>query len=354
MAKTYHIGLVGGDGVGPEVLREGKKVVDAATRGFKIDWVDYPYGGEHYMKTGELLPDAAIEEMRKLDAIYLGAVGHPKVKTGIIEKGLLLKMRFALDLYVNLRPVKLYENVPTVLAGKGPKDINFYVVRENTEDFYIGSGGTVHEGTEDEVAFQIGTVSYKGSKRIMEYAFELCKEKGMNRVTAVDKANVLTYVYGLWRRVFEEVGAKYPNIEKENNFVDAITQWFVRKPEWYQVVVTPNMFGDIITDLAAAIQGGMGMAAGGNINPGKVSMFEPIHGSAPKYTNQNVINPIAAILAGGMMLEHIGEKKAGANIERAVEEVMKDGKVRTKDLNGTSKTSEVGDEVARKVAKLVG
>ncbi|MBI4399941.1 3-isopropylmalate dehydrogenase [Candidatus Micrarchaeota archaeon] len=351
--KKYKIGAIGGDGIGPEVLNEGKKVVEAVSKGFGIDWVDYPYSGAHYLKTGEILPDHAIEEMRKLDAIYLGAIGHPELKPGIIEQGLLLKLRFALDQYINLRPVKLYDNVPCPLANKGPKDVDFYVVRENTEDFYVGIGGTFREGFEEESAYQIGIATRKGCRRAIKYAFELAKRKKRNRVTMCDKANVLTHVYGLWRRVFAEVAKDYPNVETEYSFVDAITQWFVRKPEWYQVIVVPNMFGDIITDLAAAIQGGMGLAPGGNINPEGVSMFEPIHGSAPKYTGMNVINPIACILAGSMMLEEIGEQKAADAVENAVAQILKEGKVLPKDLGGKAKTMEVGDVVAKRAAQLL-
>ncbi|MEM3400158.1 MAG: 3-isopropylmalate dehydrogenase [Candidatus Micrarchaeia archaeon] len=350
--KKYRIASIPGDGIGPEVLREGKKVLEAAARGFSIEWVEYSFGGEHYMKTGEILPDDAIEEMRKLDAIYLGAVGHPDVQTGILEKGLLLKLRFELDQYINLRPVKLYEGVPCPLVGKGPKDVNFYVVRENTEDFYVGIGGNFKKGTRDEVAMQIGITTWKGCERVIRYAFELAKKKRMKRVTSVDKANVLTNVYDLWRRVFTEVARDYPRIETEFSFVDAITQWFVRKPEWYQVVVTPNMFGDIITDLAAAIQGGMGMAPGANINPKGVSMFEPIHGSAPKHAGKNVANPMACILAGALMLETLGEEKAAVRVERAVEKVLAAGKVRTYDIGGKSKTSEVGDAIAKAAEEM--
>ncbi|MFH1285508.1 MAG: 3-isopropylmalate dehydrogenase [Candidatus Micrarchaeota archaeon] len=350
--KSYKIAVIGGDGVGPEVIREGKKVLEAVSDNFKLEWIDYPFSGGHYLKTGVLVTEQALEEMAKLDAIYLGAIGHPDLKPGIIEKGLLLKMRFFFDQYVNLRPVKLYENVPCPLKDKGPKDVNFYVVRENTEDFYVGIGGSMKEGTKDEIATQTGIITYKGSERVMRYAFELAKSKKMTRVTSCDKANVLTSVYGLWRRAFNDVAKDYPGIETEFSFVDAMTQWFVRKPEWYQVVVAPNMFGDIITDLAAAIQGGMGLAPGANINPKGVSMFEPIHGSAPKYTNQDKVNPMACILAGALMLEHIGEKKAGDRVERAVELVLKEGKVRTYDIGGKSKMSEVGSAVAKAVEKV--
>jgi 3-isopropylmalate dehydrogenase len=374
----YKISVVPGDGIGPEIMEEGIKVLEAVGDRcrIKFDWKYFPYGAEHYLETGEVLPDDALKEMEKTNAIFLGAVGDPRVKPGILEKELLLKMRFYFDQYVNLRPIKLYPGVPCPLKDKGPEHVNFYVVRENTEDFYVGVGdrfkGEKHNSlleikrdlydlkfnidiTQDrarEIAYQVGVISRGGAERIMEFAFEFAKKKGMNRVTAVDKANVLTSVYGLWRDVFEEVSKGYPDIETEFNFVDAITMWFVKNPEWYRVVVTPNMFGDIITDLGAMIQGGMGLAPGGNINPEGVSMFEPIHGSAPKYKGQNVADPIATILAGQLMLEDIGEQKAADLVEQATIEILKEGKVRPRDLGGSAKTDEVGDAIAKKVTEL--
>jgi 3-isopropylmalate dehydrogenase len=374
----YEISVIPGDGIGPEVIEEGVKVLEAAgdKTGVKFEWRYYPHGAEHYLKTGEILPEDALKEMEKSDAIYLGAVGDPRVKPGILEKELLLKLRFYFDQYVNLRPIKLYPGVPCPLKDKGPEHINFYVVRENTEDFYVGVGDRfsasghrsaldikrelydlkfgidITQDKENEIAYQLGVISRAGARRIIEFAFELARKKSMKRITSVDKANVLTHVYSLWREVFEEVAKGYPDMETEFAFVDAITMWFVKNPEWYQVVVTPNMFGDIITDLGAMIQGGMGLAPGGNINPKGVSMFEPIHGSAPKYKGMNKANPIATILAGQLMLEQLGEDKTADLVERAVIEVLKEGKVRTYDLGGTSKTSEVGDAVALKVGEI--
>jgi len=376
--RMYNIALIPGDGIGPEIIKEGKKVIDAASYryGIKINWTEYPFGAEHYIKTGELLPDSALKEMEDMDAIYLGAVGDPRVKPGILEKEILLKARFYFDQYINLRPIKLYKGVPCPLKDKKSEDIDFYVVRENTEDFYVGIGGRVkgveqednlevlrklyktkikvnfNLEQEEELAYQIGLISRPGTQRVIKYAFELAKKKGMNRVTSVDKANVLTNIYGLWRDVFNEISTQYPDIETEFSFVDAITMWFVRKPEWFKVVVTPNMFGDIITDLGAMIQGGLGIAAGGNINPEGVSMFEPIHGSAPKYKGKSIANPIATILAGAMMLDHLGEIKAAQAIENAVEKVLSEGKVRSHDLRGNSSTEEVGDEIVKEVKKL--
>ena len=374
----HKISVVPGDGIGPEVMEEGIKVLEAAgdACGVKFDWKYFPYGAEHYLDTKEVLPEDGLKEMEKTAAIFLGAVGDPRVKPGILEKELLLKMRFYFDQYVNLRPIKLYPGVPCPLKDKGPEHVNFYVVRENTEDFYVGVGDRftskahnslleikrdlydlkfnidITQDQANEIAYQVGVVSREGSRRIMEFAFELAKRKGMNRVTAVDKANVLTSIYGLWRDVFEEVARGYPDIETEFNFVDAVTMWFVKNPEWYRVVVTPNMFGDIITDLGAMIQGGMGLAPGGNINPEGVSMFEPIHGSAPKYKGQNRANPIATILAGQLLLEDVGEQEAADLVERATIEILKEGKTLPRDIGGTAKTSEVGDAIAKKVAEL--
>ena len=376
--RMYNIALIPGDGIGPEIIKEGKKVIDTASyrHGIKINWMEYPFGAEHYLKTGELLPDSALKEMEDMDAIYLGAVGDPRVKPGILEKEILLKARFYFDQYINLRPIKLYKGVPCPLKDKKSEDINFYVVRENTEDFYVGIGGrfkgveqednlevlrelyktkikvNFNLEQEEELAYQIGLISRSGTQRVIKYAFELAKKKEMNRVTSVDKANVLTNIYGLWRDVFKEISTQYPDIETEFSFVDAITMWFVRKPEWFKVVVTPNMFGDIITDLGAMIQGGLGIAAGGNINPEGVSMFEPIHGSAPKYKGKSIANPIATILAGAMMLDCLGEVKAAKVIEDAVEEVLSEGEVRSHDLGGNSSTMEVGDEVVRKLREV--
>jgi 3-isopropylmalate dehydrogenase len=371
----YNIALIPGDGIGAEIIREGRKVIEAASYkfGIEIKWNEYPFGAEHYLKTGELLPDSSLKEIEDMDAIYLGAVGDPRVKPGILEKEILLKARFYFDQYINLRPIRLYKGVPCPLKDKNPEDINFYVVRENTEDFYVGIGGRFKAKThqdnlevlrklyktkikvdfnleqEEEIAYQIGLISKSGTQRVMKYAFELAKKKDMKRVTSVDKANVLTNIYGLWRDVFKEISIQYPDIETEFTFVDAITMWFVRKPEWFKVVVTPNMFGDIITDLGAMIQGGLGIAAGGNINPEGISMFEPIHGSAPKYKDKSIANPTATILAGAMMLDCLGESKAAKAIEDAVEKVLSEGKVRSRDLGGDSSTIEVGNEVVKKL-----
>ncbi|MEW6770355.1 MAG: 3-isopropylmalate dehydrogenase [Bacillota bacterium] len=348
MGKTYKIAVIPGDGTGPEQVREGLKVLTAAAEkeGFRLETVTYDFGGERYLRTGEVLPDSALEELRRFDAIYLGAIGHPDVKPGILEKGILLRLRFELDQYVNLRPVKLYPGVATPLKDKGPEDIDFIVVRENTEGLYCGAGGFLKRGTKDEVAVQTSINTYKGVERCVRFAFEYCRKRNRKKkVTLCGKTNVLTYAFDLWERVFHQVGEGYPDIQRDYAHVDAICMWMVKNPEWFDVIVTDNMFGDIITDLGAMIQGGMGIAAGGNINPEGVSMFEPIGGSAPKYTGKNVINPLAAICAGAMMLEQLGEEKAAARVENAVQEVCaKHLKSLAAGQMGHS-TSEVGDLV---------
>jgi 3-isopropylmalate dehydrogenase len=351
MAKTYKIAVMGGDGTGPEVIAEGLKVLKAVSSkfGMKFDFTDFDFGGERYKRTGETLPDPAIEDLKTFDAIYLGAIGHPDVAPGILEKGILLKLRFALDQYINLRPVKLYENVWTPIKDKGPNEIDFVVVRENTEGLYTGTGGFLKKGTKDEVAIQVSTNTRKGVERCIRYAFEYCKKRNRKKqLTLVGKTNVLTYAFDLWERTFNEVAKEYPDIKTNYNHVDACCMWMVKNPEWYDVIVTDNMFGDIITDLGAMIQGGMGIAAGGNINPQGVSMFEPIGGSAPKYTGKNVINPLAAIGAGQMMLAFLGEEKAAAAVERSIMETVKKMKSMSAGKMGFS-TTEVGDLVAKGV-----
>jgi 3-isopropylmalate dehydrogenase len=346
----YKIAILPGDGIGPEVVNEGLKVIKAAAEktGFNYEAIPYDFGGERYLaKGGDPLPDSAISEFKEMDAIYLGAVGHPDVPPGVLEHGILLKLRFSLDLYINLRPIKLYPGVWTPIKDKGPEDIDFIVVRENTEDLYVNMGGFFKKGTPDEVAIQQSVNTRKGVERCIRFAYELTKQKGRKKLTLCDKANVLTYAHDLWRRVFNEVGNEYPDVQKDYAFVDATTMWMIKNPEWFDVIVTCNMFGDIITDLGAMIQGGMGVAASGNINPESVSMFEPIHGSAPKYKGTNSANPLAAICAAGMMLDYLGEKKAAELIDNAVTNALSSGKI--KDLSAGKMgmtTSEVGDFVA--------
>jgi len=331
------------------VALEGLKVLEAVSKleGFRYSLDHLNYGGDHYLKTGEILPPGAVDKLRGYDAIFLGAIGHPDVKPGVLEKGLLLELRFQLDQYINLRPVKLFPGVETPLKDKGPADIDFVVVRENTEDLYCGVGGFLKKGTPDEVAMQSAVYTRKGCERCIRWAFDFTRKRNNPKkmLTLVAKTNVLTYGHDLWWRTFQEVAKEYPDIKPDYNHVDACCMWMVKNPEYYDVIVTTNMFGDIITDLAGILQGGMGVAAGGNINPdpGGVSMFEPMGGSAPKYTGQNVINPIAAINAMSMLLDQIGETKAAARVMQAIQHVT--GKKMKSQAAGKMGfgTSEVGD-----------
>ena len=358
---TYKIAVMPGDGTGPEVTVEAVKVLKAAAAkfGFKLDLTEFDFGGERWKRTGETLPDSGVEELRKFDSILLGAIGHPDVAPGILEKGILLKARFELDQYINLRPVKLYPGVETPIKDKGPDDIDFVVVRENTGDLYTGTGGFTMKGTPQEVAVQSAVYNRFQVDRCLKYAFEYARKHGKktrgkgkeNTLALVGKTNVLTYIYDLWERAFHEMGkAEYPEIRRDYYHVDATCMWMVKNPEWFDVLVTGNMFGDIITDLGAMVQGGMGIAAGGNINPEGVSMFEPIGGSAPKYTGKGVINPLAAICSGQMMLETLGEEKAAEKIEDSVKFVT-GNKLKSMQAGRMGySTSEVGDLVAEKVA----
>ena len=349
----YKIATIPGDGTGPEVVKEGLKVLDVVGKkyGFKYELVNYDLGGDRYLKTGEILPDSVVEELRQCNSIFLGAIGHPDVQPGILEKGLLLKARFALEQYINLRPVKLYPGVDCPLKDKGPDDIDFVVVRENNEGLYAGIGGFLKKGTSEEVATQEMINTRQGVERCIRYAFEYTRKRGKRKqLLLCAKTNVLTFAHDLWWRVFNEVGEEYSDIKREYAHVDATCMWMVKNPEWFDVIVTCNMFGDIITDLGAMIQGGMGIAAGGNLNPEGVSMFEPIGGSAPKYTNKNVINPVAAILALTMLLEQLGEDEAAAAIERSVIDVVGN---KLKGVNAGKmgySTSEVGDLIAESIA----
>ena len=346
----YRIAVIPGDGTGPEVVREGLKVLEAAAHatGFKYETTTFDFGGERYLRTGETLPDSAIDELRQFDVIFLGAIGHPDVAPGILEKGVLLRLRFELDQYINLRPVKLYPNVDCPLKDKGPADIDFIVVRENTEGLYGGSGGFQYKGTPQEVSTQVHVTTRVGAERAIRYAFDLTRKRNkMKQLHLVGKRNVLTFVHDTWWRAFNEVGeADYPDIKREYAHVDATCMWFVKNPEWFDVIVVENMFGDIITDLGAMIQGGMGIAAGGNINPEGVSMFEPIGGSAPKYTGQNVICPLAAIGAVQMLVAELGEEQAADRIEQAIIKALGSGKIKSLNAGrmGMS-TSEMGDLV---------
>ncbi|MCE5284076.1 MAG: isocitrate/isopropylmalate dehydrogenase family protein [Deltaproteobacteria bacterium] len=383
--NTYSVALIGGDGIGPEILREGKKVMDAAAEvaGITWKWKEYPYGADHWLATRKGFPTLVTEEemaeLGQYDAVYFGAIGDPRVPDSANQAGFLLWMRFYFDQYINLRPAKLYRGVDSPLAGKKPHDINIYFIRENSEDFYIGLGGRF-KGTRsseelemkralctarfkldislepgDEMGYQIGAMSGRNAERTIRYGFELARKKRLTRVTVLHKANVLTKIYGLWVERATEVAKNYPDIELDFAIVDAATMWIVKRPEYFQVIVAPNMFGDILSDLAASTIGGLGFAPGGNINPDRkagVSMFEPISGSAPKYKGLNKVNPIAQILAGKLMLEHLGEDRAAELVEQATEDVLAAGKVRTYDIGGKSTCSEMGDAVAERLLRL--
>ena len=349
MAKRYDIAVIGGDGTGPEVVAEGIKALRAIGAEFKIsfNFTEFDLGGARYLKTGEVLPASVLEELKKFKAIYLGAVGHPDVKPGILEKGLLLGLRFELEQYINLRPVKLYPGVPTPLKDKGPADIDFVVVRENNEGLYLGAGGFFKKGTAQEVAVQESINTRFGVERCLRFAFDLCRKRNRKKMlTLCGKTNVLTFAFDLWERAFHEIGKKdYPEIKRDYAHVDATCMWMVKNPEYFDVIVTDNMFGDIITDLGAMIQGGMGIAAGGNINPTGTSMFEPIGGSAPKYTGTGKINPLAAIGAAQMMLDFLGESAAAARLEGAI--VKACGKMKSMSAGKMGyTTTQVGDLVA--------
>src|SRR5213592_1530560 len=347
--KSYNIAVIGGDGTGPEVTREAVKVLEVAAKKFslKLNYQEYDLGGDRYLRTKEALPDSAVEELRKFPAILLGAIGHPDVKPGILEKGILLRTRFELEQYINLRPVKLYDERFCPLKDKKPEDIDFVVVRENNEGLYTGAGGFVFKGTLNEVALQESVNTRRGVERCLRFAFDFARKRNKDKkLTLCGKTNVLTYAFDLWERAFHEIGAKdYKDVKRDYAHVDATTMWFVKNPEWFDVIVTDNMFGDIITDLGAMIQGGMGIAAGGNINPDGVSMFEPIGGTAPSETGKGTINPLAAIAAVQMMLVVLGEEKSGDRVHAGIGYATQRMKsMRAGEMGLT--TSEVGDLVA--------
>jgi 3-isopropylmalate dehydrogenase len=351
--KEYKIAVIGGDGIGPEVTREALKVLDVAgdVFGFRTRRTMYPFGTEHYLKTKDILPDPAFEEVRQHDAIYLGAIGDPRAPVGMIEFGIIAKLRFELDLYVNLRPIKLYDERLCPLKGKTPEHIDMVICRENTEGAYSGSYGYTHKGLENEVATQVMVHTRPAIERIIRYAFELARKRNKKKtVTMIDKANALRS-QDIWTRVFAEVSKDYPDIKTEHAYIDAACMWMVKNPEWFDVGVCENLFGDIITDLGAMIQGGMGIAASGNIHPGKVSLFEPIHGSAPKYAGKNVACPVAAILAGGMMLDYLGEKQAGQRIEQVVVDLIRARRILGVNT-GDHPTDAIGDLVANELKQV--
>jgi 3-isopropylmalate dehydrogenase len=355
--SSYDIAFMGGDGTGPEVAEEGRKVLNAAAakHGIKLNYQDFDFGAERYLRTGETLPDSAIEEFKKFDSIFLGAIGHPDVKPGVLELGILLKARFKLDQYINLRPVKLYPGVECPLKDKGPEDIDMVFIRENTGGIYTGMGGATRVGTEHETATQLMVYDRFTCDRANKYAFEYKKRRNASNpkyaekpITLIHKTNVLTHTGDLWKRSFEEMGdAEYADIKRDYNHIDAANMWLVKNPEWFDVAVTENLFGDIITDLGAMIQGGLGIAAGGNINPDGVSMFEPMGGSAPKYQGQNKINPMAAISAASIMMDSLGATDMAADMEKAISTALSSGKIKSLAAGRMGMTTtEVGDYVA--------
>ena len=356
MARRYRIAVVPGDGIGPEVTREAVETLQVAAeaRDFTLEFQEYPFGAEHYLKSKETLPESALTEMRAQDAILVGAIGDPRLPTGLLERAIISGIRFGLDLYVNLRPVKLYAERLCPLKGKRPEDVDLVVVRENTEDVYAGIGGFLKKGTPDEVAIQEMIFTRKGVERVIRYAFELCRRRAKTKkLTMIDKANAVGAM-DLWTRVFEEVGRDFPEIQRDHAYIDAACMWMVKNPEAFDTVVVSNMFGDIFTDLGAAIQGGMGMAASGNIHPGRVSMFEPIHGSAPKHAGKGVASPIGAILAGQMLLEHLGESEAAALVATSVEDLFATGKLRSTGTDSGVGTREQGRLVREAIGCRAG
>ncbi len=354
--KSYRIGVIPGDGIGPEVIAEALKVLRAVSqaKGFRYETVHYPWSCQHYLRTGELMPERTLDEYRLLDAILLGAIGDPRVEPGLLERAVVFALRSALDLYVNLRPVKLHAAHLCPLKDKNPEDIDLVVVRENTEGVYVGAGGFHKRGSVSEVSVAEMIYTRQGTERVIRYAFELARARQKaRRLTLVDKANMIP-AHDLWTRTFQEVGEEYPDIERDHAYVDACCMWLLKKPEWFDVIVTTNLFGDIISELGAMLQGGMGIAGSGNIHPGRTSMFEPIHGSAPKYAGQNVANPLAAISAAAMLLEHIGQKEAGQLIEHAIIDLLQSRRIPSLQAGQGLSTTEIGDLVVGKIEQLVG
>ena len=346
--RNHQIAVLPGDGIGEEVVREGLRILDAVAEmeGFTVTKQHYPYGADHYLATGEAMPASAFEEIAKTEALLLGAIGDPRIETGYLERQIIWGVRQTFDLYVNLRPVKLYSADLCPIKDKGPEDVDMLVVRENTEDAYAGLGGIHRIGSPHEVAVAEMIYTRNGVERVIRYAFQMASKRNKNgspQVTLVDKANAIR-AQDLWTRVFEEVAAEYPSVKTDHAYIDAACMWMVKNPEWFDVAVTTNLFGDIITDLGAMVQGGMGIAASGNLHPGEVSLFEPIHGSAPKHAGKNVASPVAAVMAIAMMLDYLGQKTAAQAVENAVAELLRTQRLKGVGT-GTHPTNEVGDMV---------
>ncbi len=343
------VAVIAGDGIGPEVIREAVKTIEVARSlfGFELELTEFDWGADKYLTTGISMPEGGLEMLASdFDAILAGAFGDPRVPDNRHAADILLGIRFGLDLYINLRPIKLLDARLCPLKDRQPGDVDFIVFRENTEGLYTFMGGNFKKGTADEIAVQEEINTRKGVERIIVAAFEYARSQARKRVTMSDKSNVLTYGHDLWQRTFKEVAAGYPEIEANHLYVDVLAMWMVLDPARFDVIVTNNLFGDIVTDLGAALQGGLGMAASGNIHPGRVSLFEPVHGSAPQFAGKNISNPVAAVLTAGMMLDYLGFKEAAARVERAVEKSVVRGET-TKDIGGELSTTEAGDAIRK-------
>jgi 3-isopropylmalate dehydrogenase len=346
------IAVIAGDGIGRDVTAEAIKVLQATAQVFgrRIELEHLPWGADHYLKTGETLPPTGYQLLREFDAVFVGALGDPRVPDNRHARDILLGTRFELDLYVNYRPVRLLDDRLSPLKNRGAADINFVVFRENTEGVYVSIGGRFKAGTDDEIAIQEEINTYKGVHRIIRHAFEYARAHGLTRVCMADKSNAMQQGHALWQRVFKEVSAHYPDVTATHQYIDAMAMFLVRDPGQYQVIVTNNLFGDIITDIGGALQGGLGMAASGNLHPGKTSLFEPVHGSAPPLAGKNVANPIGAILSTALMLETLGARDEAKAIEAAVEHAVRGGET-TSDIGGALGTREAGDVIVRQIRK---
>jgi len=351
--KNYRIAVVAGDGIGPEVVGEGLKVLRRAAEieGFSVEVKEYPFSANHFLATGETLSEGFLDEVRGMDAVLVGAIGDPRLEVGMLERAVISGLRFGLDLYVNLRPVRLYAGHLCPLKDKGPDDVDMIVVRENTEDVYTNMGGIFKKGTIDEVAIQEMIFTRRGTERVIRYAFELAQKRGgRKKLTMVDKANAIRAM-DVWTRTFQEVGAEYPEIEQNHVYIDAACMFMVKDPEDFDVVVVPNMFGDILTDLGAMITGGLGVAASGNIHPGQVSMFEPVHGSAPDIAGKGIASPAATILSVSMMLDYIGENRAARRVENTIAGLLTDRRIPSLGADSGLTTGQVGDLVVESLEK---
>ena len=347
---SFRIAVIPGDGIGKEVTAEAVKVIEAVGQKFgrTFELEHLPWSADYYLQTGVTIPPNGYDTLRSFDAIFIGALGDPRVPDNRHARDILLGTRFELDLYVNYRPVKLLHERLCPLKGRGPADVNFVVFRENTEGVYVGIGGRFKPGTDEEVATQEEINTYRGVHRIIRYAFEFATSRGLSKVCMADKSNAMTHGHALWQRVFKEVAAQFPSIAATHYYIDALAMYMVLDPSQFQVIVTNNLFGDIITDLGATFQGGLGMAASGNIHPGRTSMFEPVHGSAPKFAGKNIANPIGAISSAALMLETLGLGGEAKAIDTAVLEAVISGQG-TPDIGGTLGTRELGAWIAERV-----